>query len=257
MLLLFVCLGFLSCEEVVDIDLNTAESKLVIDATIKNISYNCIRITKTTGYFEENIPFVDNAEVSIIDANGNNYNFEHSEQGLYCGEFLPEANIDYTLVVVYDNDVYSSTTQLVSTVEIDFIEQNNNGGFSGEDIEMKVFFSDPVEEDNFYFLEFESSDVNIFDARSDEFFDGNTIFFTFSDEKLEAGDEVNITLNGVNGSAYNYLFTLLQQTNSTNGPFGTQPATVRGNIVNETVPDDFPYGYFRISEVSAVNITVQ
>jgi len=54
------------------------------------------------------------------------------------------------------------------------------------------------------------------------------------------------------------MFTLLQQSSDqSNGPFETQPATVRGNIINETNPDNFPLGYFRISQVSELSYTVQ
>ena len=54
------------------------------------------------------------------------------------------------------------------------------------------------------------------------------------------------------------MFILLQQTSDQGGgPFETQPATVRGNIVNQTNPDNYPLGYFRVSEVSTLNYTVQ
>ena len=54
------------------------------------------------------------------------------------------------------------------------------------------------------------------------------------------------------------MFVLLQQTGGQGGgPFSTQPATVRGNIVNETDSSNYPLGYFRISEISQLSYTVQ
>jgi hypothetical protein len=41
------------------------------------------------------------------------------------------------------------------------------------------------------------------------------------------------------------------------GPFETQPATVRGNVVNETNPDNFPLGYFRVSERDTLMYIIQ
>ena len=77
-------------------------------------------------------------------------------------------------------------------------------------------------------------------------------------EDLITGDEVVFNLYGVNEQFYNFMFVLLQQsTDQGSGPFETQPATVRGNIINETNSDNFPLGYFRISEVSTLNYIVQ
>ncbi len=41
------------------------------------------------------------------------------------------------------------------------------------------------------------------------------------------------------------------------GPFQTPPATVRGNIKNETNFDNYPLGYFRISEADVINYTIK
>ena len=54
------------------------------------------------------------------------------------------------------------------------------------------------------------------------------------------------------------MFILLQQSSDqSDGPFETQPATVRGNFVNQTNEANFPLGYFRISEVSILTYTVE
>jgi len=47
------------------------------------------------------------------------------------------------------------------------------------------------------------------------------------------------------------MFLLLQQVfEAGGGPFEVQPATVRGNCVNITNPDNFPFGYFRASQAT-------
>jgi hypothetical protein len=54
------------------------------------------------------------------------------------------------------------------------------------------------------------------------------------------------------------MFILLQQgSDQGGGPFETQPATVRGNMINETNSDNFPLGYFRVSEVSTLTYVVE
>ena len=53
------------------------------------------------------------------------------------------------------------------------------------------------------------------------------------------------------------MFLLLSQTaDGAGGPFSTTPATVRGNIVNKSDEDNYPFGFFRLSETDTVEYTV-
>lgn len=260
-ILFIFALSVVSCEEVIDLDLNTVEPKLVIEASINkptdSIYFPKIRLSLTAPYFDNEIPPVIDATVNITDENDNIYPFTHSENGWYYGDIEPIENVNYTLEVIYKNEIYTATTRLVSTVPIEFVEQRNDGGFFGDVIELKAFFTDPADEENHYFFEGLSEKGNVYDALTDEFFDGNLIFGFFLVEDIEPGDIVRFNLYGINRQNYNFLFTLLQQGDAPAGPFETQPATVRGNIVNQTNPDNFPLGYFRISEVSSLVYTVQ
>ena len=98
----------------------------------------------------------------------------------------------------------------------------------------------------------------MYDTFNDEFFDGNSIFGFYQVEDLAPQDEITFFLSGVDEQFYNFMFILLQQgSDDSGGPFETQPATVRGNIINTTNPENFPLGYFRVSEVSTLSYTVQ
>lgn len=260
---LLVLISLTSCEEEIDLDLNTAVPKLVIEASINyypdpNVTdFPKIKLSLTAPYFDTNILPITSAEVTITDEQGNIYPFVHNENGLYYGDFEPQPNTDYTLEIMYENELYTATTQLVSAVPLEFVEQRNDAGFSGEDIELKVFFDDPAGEDNFYFFEGKSEKGNIYDALTDEFFDGNLIFGYYLVENIEPNDVITFNLYGINEQNYNYLFILIQQGDAAAGPFETQPATVRGNITNQTNADNFPLGYFRISEAYHFYYTVQ
>jgi hypothetical protein len=144
-------------------------------------------------------------------------------------------------------------------VAIDSIDQNNEGGFSGEDIELKAFYTDPEGVENYYLFKFFAPflafpDFSVFD---DEFNDGNRIFGLFSEEDLEPGMEVTIQLQGISKDYFNFLEILLAQAGSAGGPFETQPATVRGNIKNENDTEELIFGYFGLSEVDEVTYTIQ
>lgn len=254
---------FFSCEKVIDIDLNDSEPRLVIEANLNVLkadgaNYNSyIRLTTTAPFFDDEVPYVDDATVEIIDETGRVYPFSHLTNGFYQSLFLPRPDMDYTLQIIYDNEVYSATTHFVGTPALEYIEQRDDGGFTGDQIELKAYFTDPADEENYYYFFGSSRRGNRRDVMSDEYFNGNNIFFFYMAEDLTSGDEVEFQLYGVTEQFHNYMFTLLGQTGNGAGPFATQPATVRGNIINETNWDNYPLGYFRISEVSVLKYIVE
>jgi len=46
-------------------------------------------------------------------------------------------------------------------------------------------------------------------------------------------------------------------TGDSNGPFPPTPTAVKGNIINQTNKANYSLGYFRLSEVSMRNYTMQ
>jgi len=265
-LMFSICL-VTNCEDVIDVDLNTAEPRLVIDASInwfKNTTGNqqSIKLSLTAPFFDNEVPPANGALVQITDSNANVYSFvEDGTTGIYKNyNFTPIIDETYTLNIVYDGETYTAVETLKSVVPIDFVEQNNEGGFTGEDIELKAFYTDPANIENYYFFEFIAPIglVPSLEVYEDRFTDGNQIFGFYSEEELESGMEVKIRNYGISERFYQFMFILLQQGGEQDGgPFETQPATVRGNCVNTTNPENFPFGYFRLSEVDELIYTVE
>ncbi|MBU2930082.1 DUF4249 domain-containing protein [Winogradskyella psychrotolerans] len=263
----FLLALFTNCEDVIDVELNNAEPRLVIEASInyfKNTTGNeqSIKLTLSAPFFDDTIPPANSATVQISDTNGNIFNFiEIDNTGIYYNNtFIPVLDAEYTLVINYEDEIYTATETLTTVVPIDYVEQNNEGGFSGEDIELKAYYTDPEGINNYYFFEF-ISDIPVVPTLSvydDTFTDGNEIFGFYTEEDLESGDSVTIRNYGVSSQFYDFMFILLQQGgDSGGGPFETQPATVRGNCINTTNPENFPYGYFRLSEVDELIYIVE
>lgn len=266
--ILLLCLPLVNCEEVVELNLKTTKSKLVIDASLNwtkgtngNIQY--IKLSLTTPFYSTIVPSATGAVVNVTDENNNIFNFaEEGNTGIYKNvNFIPEINGVYILTIIYNNETYVGTETLLPVVEIESVEQKNDGGFSGKDTEIKAFYTDPINTKNYYLFEFISTTTKIFSVEvyDDEFTDGNRIFAFHSDEDLNSGDELIIRNYGISKQYFEFMSILLQQSNDNNSgdPFQTQPTTIRGNCVNETNPDNFPLGYFRASEVSVFNYSVQ
>lgn len=263
-LLLFL---FTNCEKVIDINLDTAPPKLVVEASInwvKNTPGNiqAIRLTTTTGYFSNEIPVVTDAVVQISNSSGIVFNFEQLDTpGLYvCSNFIPSINETYTLTILYDNQVFTSTEKLLATPEIKRIEQRNNTGVLGDATEVKFFFDDITNETNFYFLGIIDPYKVIpeYGVLEDRFFQNNEMFGLYFSDKLKTGDELTFTMSGVSQQYFNYMNILLAQAGTTSaGPFSTPTTTVRGNIVNQTNFNNFALGYFRLSETVVEVYTVE
>ncbi|WP_400079516.1 DUF4249 domain-containing protein [Winogradskyella sp. R77965] len=268
-ILFFVSILFVfsSCEDVVDVDLNEAEPRLVIEASInwfKNTAGNeqSIKLSLSAPFFDNNLPPANGAVIQINDTNNNQYNFiEDGLTGIYRNDsFVPIIDETYTLIIIYQGETYTGTETLKSVVPIDFVEQKNDGGFSGEDIELKAFYTDPANVENYYYFEFISNIPTIpaLEVYEDRFTDGNQIFGFYTEEDLESGNEVTIRNYGISDRFYEFMFILLQQgSDDSGGPFETQPATVKGNCINTTNPDNFPFGYFRLSEVDELIYTIE
>ncbi len=255
----------ISCEDVIDVDVPNAPPRLVVDASINWFkgtlgNEQFIKLTLSAPYFDENVPPANDALVTITNENNVVFNFiEVDNTGIYTNSnFAPEIDASYTLNISYNGETYSATETLKSVSSVDMIEQKNDGGFSGEEIEIKAFYTDPANEENFYFYQFQTDTDTSSEVYDDEFTNGNQIFAFYSDEDLEAGNELTITNYGISQRFYEFMFILLQQSGTDGGgPFETQPATVRGNCINETNPANFPFGYFRLSQADTITYTVQ
>jgi hypothetical protein len=266
-LAIIIALFFNSCEDVIPLDLNTAAPKLVIEASINwkkgaDGNQQKIKLTTTTDYFGTVIPKVSGATIFIKDSNNATYNFtESGVKGEYiCNNFKPVINQSYLLTVVSQGETYNASETLKSVAPITEIIQNNEGGFTGKNIEIKAYYNDPANESNYYLYKYVYSNQvkSNFYADQDIFFDGNKFFSISQNDDLKMGDAIEVSHYGISKSYYNYLTVLVSIAgNNGGGPFQSPPATVRGNIVNTTNPANFPLGYFSLSEVDIKNYKIQ
>ena len=260
-------IGLTSCEDAIDVDTKTGPPRLVVDASItweKGTAGNeqKIKLTTTTDYYNTNPPVVSGATVFITNSANTVFNFiETPGTGQYiCSTFIPQIEEAYTLTVIHNGQTITATETLKGVSPIDFIEQESTPGI-GEDedvIDIKPFFTDPGNANNFYMFRFKSSVVAIpeYSVSDDEFFQGNQIFWLYSNEDTKPGDVIDIKLYGISQRYFNY-WEKLANIVTNNGPFGTPPGLLRGNLVNTTLPDEIVLGYFNLSEVDTQVYVVQ
>ncbi|MEW7278239.1 DUF4249 domain-containing protein [Aquimarina sp. 2201CG1-2-11] len=248
-----------SCTDTVDVDVPNGGARLVVEASINwekgtTGQTQTIKLSKTTAFFDNNpdIPVTGALVIVTKENDGLQFTFEDQNNGTYIAtDFVPEIDQTYTLEILYNEQTYTATETLMSVTEINTIEQTIEGGGDEEEIQIKTFFDDPVNIENFYLGEFNSS-VNpllTLAALSDQFTDGNENFIEFDNEELVAGATVDVRIYGISESFYNYIDILIEQSGETDGPFQTTPAQLKGNCINPNNLNEEVLGYFRLSEV--------
>jgi len=261
--LLFV-LVFSSCEDVVNLDLETGEAKLVVDAEIiwkKGTAGNeqVIKISKMAPYYNNTTPKVSGAQVRIENNGGDIFTFNETEPGIYvCTNFVPVLNADYKLFVTAEGQSFTATEKLTSVTPIDKVEQALVPDFGGEDvIELTFYYKDPADQANFYLTDYQSEFLLFpeYELTDDELFNGNDISTRFSNEDMKPGNNVEITHRGISKGFYNYMKLILEVYDG--NPFSVPPGNIRGNIVNTGDANNFALGYFRLCESDHVSYVVK
>lgn len=263
---MFLLIGFCGCEKSVEVDLGAAESRLVVEASInwqKGTPGNeqAVKLSMTTGYFASEIPIVSGAIVSVTNSTNAVFNFvEEDTPGMYvCHDFIPQIDETYILTIGYGGQTYTATEKLKASPSVTHVAQNNEGGVSGEDTEVKFFFDDIPDQSNFYFLEIRDPYKVIpeYGVLEDRFFENNEMFGLYISEDLQPGDVLGFRIYGVSQDYFNYMDIMLEQAGSTSfGPFATPTSTVRGNIVNQTDFNNYALGFFRLSETDFNEYTI-
>lgn len=262
-ILLFITHLF-SCQEVVEIDLETAQERLVIEALINwengtTGNEQTIKLTKTSSFYNNQIIPATGATVVIENIDSQEvFNFNETSNGIYqTNTFVPLLNNTYKLQVTYENESYKAESTLLPSPPIIEVTQSLEGGFSVEDPEVNISFQDFIGQDDYYriiFSQFRPSTneeienlIYTYDSR----FESDNILSTFSEsDNILTGDSFDITIYSISKPFFNFLEKLENQSEESEGPFSSPPINVKGNIVNTTNKAKYPYGYFNLHEVS-------
>ncbi len=272
-IIILVITSFYSCEEVVDVDLETAQERLVIEALIKwergtDGANQVIKLTKTSSFYNNQIVYASGAIVTVTNTeNQQSFIFNETENGLYTtSTFEPVLNAVYDLEIKYNDETYTATSTLFEAPEIIEVTQSIEGGFFTDTPEVNISFQDFIDQEDYYRISFVQyrqiannveeidGDSYIYDASFEE---NNILSDYYENEDLQAGDSIDISLYKISKQFYNFIYVLEEQAGSGHGPFSSPPVNVKGNIINTTKEDHYPYGYFGLGQVSTASYTFE
>ena len=273
--ILLLTLILVSCSDVIDVPVQMAPTRLVVEASIdweKGTTGNeqSIRLSTSTAFFNTtgNTAVAGASVIISNDANGDEFLFLDQNNGEYVtSEFVPILGQSYTLVIIHDGENYVAQETLNSVTDITDIYQGREDGFDDEELEIHIEFTDPAEEANYYLFRFqkEGNLLPEFEVGNDEFVNGNEIDWWYEVQEdedtdkvdvLQPGDVVSIEMHGISSAYNDYMEILIEQIGGV-GLFQATPVAVRGNCVNLTNPDNYAHGYFRLTEVNKTSYTIE
>lgn len=257
--LLFVATVFIfvACEKDVTVDLNTGESKIVIEGYIEAGLPPYIIITRSSPYFDpvdENTMqnmFVKNAVVKISTDGYEeslrivNQAIDSVEMAIYIGQRPGVSGKSYHLEVEVDGKIYSSDTRIPQAVQLDsvwFKEQSNDSlGLAW------YKFHDPDTLGNYYRIyTLHVGHDPIFrhpipSVNNDNVINGRDIEFATTkgrkgvvnnkrkENLFKIGDTILLRFASMNADAFYFWRAVEQQISNNGNPFAA-PASVPSNI---------------------------
>lgn len=251
----FGLLLFSSCEDVIVLDLEEAEPRLVIEGTIDAGAQEAqVWLSRTNAFYEAaSSQIVDGAVVRLVNPFGEGYELVQEADGAYrYSDLAVEPGEQYRLEVTVDEVVYTALAEVPFPVVLDSLNQEEiSFPFANEEEpSFQVFanWTDTPNRINYYrikaFVDGEELPDN-YTLLNDELSDGNPLVIPIR-EAFEAGSLVRIELRSVDAAYYDYfqkLSTILAQ-----GANSATPFNPKGNFDQDVL------GYFGIYHISALAI---
>lgn len=206
-----------SCEKIVDLDLNSIEPRLVIDASICDDSVCKVELSLTQDYFNnDGYKHISGAKVYISDGTTEEQLTE-VKSGVFESVSKGVIGKTYTLRVIVDDNEYRSTATIPQTVFIDklyiySLELDGKYWFTP-----CVAFYDPKDVENFYYYTLKINDKRMSEIFVDDdiYTDGlyNERLLPFDkeengDEDLVYGDKVEVELHTLDKGAFTFFQSL-------------------------------------------------
>lgn len=285
-IILLSAFALTSCEEVIDLNLDTAPKKLVIDAALdwkkgEAKAYPIVDISYTEAYFgETHSPAIDNAVVKIVSGtqtysltlwdgtttitSDNLDKLKGGSRYVFPAGISPELGKDYELIIELNGQTYTAKDKMLEAPVIpsNKIVQKENGGFLADRKEVRFYFdgiNDGVA--NAYLLKLSQSNISktVYGTLDDNYIANNKFFFIMAgvdnDEKLNKGDVVNVILYRIHPQ-YKEFAQMIVQISRGQNPFAI-PTRPIGNIVNTTNKRENPLGAFRVAQYTTLQYTVK
>ncbi len=267
-LLLILPFLWVSCQDVIELDLPEGEALLVVEGQITNRQGDTqVVLTQSVPYFtEEGNPPVQGAIVALLENGAVIDTLQEEAPGFYTSDRIGVLNNEYSvLITLLDGRTYSSANEVLPRVppidslyyrfetDLQFLEDGYYAYFATQELpggpeyyRWKYYFNQEYQNTPF--------DIQIAD---DEFVDGNYIAdFAVSFDPFEVNDTVRVEQLSSTRSYYEYWTLISTQTAQVGGPFDPPPAPVIGNVKRADGSDEVVLGFFSAHGLSVAETII-
>jgi len=265
--LIFMIFIFASCEDIIDIELNTLDPQIVIEGDVIVGQKISVKISQTADYYDPiDFPPISTAIVTVDDGEGNSEILKQTDTlGLYKSEnMIGEEGKKYNLKIEYNGEEFTSESltpdgvedwmSIFSSMEIEI------GDTIIEALAFLIFFDDTEPSvPNYYRLRaYNINDPNkgkgTFEIFDDTEKDGDgVVTIVKAPVDYKEFDTIVAEVWTINQQTYNFYNTLSDIAGSPGGggpPPTSTPANPSSNITNNA------YGYFSSYTVSIDTLIV-
>jgi hypothetical protein len=253
---------FSSCEDVIEVNVEQKQVKLVVDAFVNTMdTVQTIRLTQSIPYFAT--PGTESAvkDATVLIADTSNFKifpFVHTQDGIY--QWKPNKNTgdtlvvgrNYALLIIQGGDTFVSVSRLNPTVSkfdsLRTVPQEGNGPpFAGPGRYLEMFADDLPGYGNYYWIKIYRNDT--FLNKTTELTisqdvgnnggpaEGGLFIYPIRFQGVNQftrpyrdGEIVRVEIHSITLETYFWFQLLLNESNN-GGLFSTPPVNIRSNIV--------------------------
>lgn len=274
--ILFAAFVFTACEKIVDIEIPSEETRIVIESEIYNVKDLWkVRLSLNQPYFDQDsVDYVSSASVFITELGGDTVFLNYTDTGMYVSTDSHQCIVGhlYELSVAYNGQVYTATEELQNAFPIDqllsfflppdvsFFTSGNYVFLQGQSDSTKNNFyifktyrndtlkSTDLDDDGFGSVSLLNSNFNVNDIPGE--LERNNLPRPILFDVNE-GDTIRVEQFVVTEEYYKFRADLNAQQNRSGTPFDPPPANPNNNISNGGL------GYFTVANKEVAELVVE
>jgi len=238
-LFLMLSIASISCQKVIDVDLNSSSPRIVIEGSISDGRTPCtVKISRTVNFNQPStFPPVEGAVVRLSDPYEHTVTLTEVTPGTYSTSAISgHFGIKYTITVSVDGQTYVASSTMPIPVTIESLSLQNFTIGRNSSLAVVVYFFDPEGVSNYYrFVEqrngITQNFIFLMDDRAQDGTYMNSILFAEKDT-IKVNDTIKVFLQCVDKNVYDFYTTAQQISDNQEGPQSASPTNPPSNFSN-------------------------
>jgi hypothetical protein len=273
---ILVAFAFTACETIVDIEIPSEGSRIVIESEIYNTKDIWkVKLSVNQPYFDQDsVDYISTASVFITELGGDTVFLNYTDTGLYVSADSHQCVVggSYELSVAYNGQVYRAIEELQNAFPIDellsFFLPPNDRLFPTGNYVFVQGQSDATKKNYYLFKTYRNDTLKSTDLDDDgfgsvsllnSFFDVNDILGEIERGSLprpilfdvSTGDTIVVEQFAITEEYYKFRLDLSAQQGRSGTPFDPPPANPNNNISNGGL------GYFSVAHKERAELVVE